>query len=111
MVIESTIFVRFRFEGFHQWLGAPEEVDFLRRRHRHEFHVEAEFKVEHDDRDIEFILMKREMMKATKLTQEGLETNQWSCERWAREILLQWDRCVSVRVSEDGENGAMARRR
>lgn len=101
------IVVRTRFEGFHQWKEAPEEVAFLRELHRHEFHVEVFVEVTHHNRDVEFILLKRQVNKLIEETQATLadRVHLWSCERWAEHIGTSIDGCTFVAVSEDGENG------
>lgn len=101
----TRIFSRTRFEGFHCWPNAPDEVAFLRANHRHEFHVRAWKIVRHDDRDVEFILFKRVLDRAIKAIQTTQDVRHWSCEKWAATIgqLVEAD---SVEVSEDGENGA-----
>lgn len=97
------VVVRFRFEGVHSWPDCPlQDVAFLRDPHRHEFHVEAVKLVEHEDRDVEIIMLKRAMQVWCQAFR-GPHT--MSCESMARQLvdafLLQ--RC---RVLEDGENGA-----
>lgn len=101
------VFCTTRFEGFHSWDDAPSEVAFLRDRHRHEFHVELAVEVDHDDRDIEFIMLKRAL---ESYIEEVIQDRDWSCEQfaeaiadWAAEKYGQPARCE---VSEDGENGA-----
>ena len=42
---------------------AFEQVKFLRDEHRHIFWFECEKVVHHDDRDVEFIMFKREITK------------------------------------------------
>lgn len=110
---KSFIWVTFQREGIHCYPAAGvlprlEDVSFLAYPHRHIFHVRVELEVKHDDRDVEFILFKREL--------EGLYSNgtmqldHKSCEMIAREI---WgyvqdnypSRDCRVEVSEDGENG------
>lgn len=59
----------------------------------------------HDDRDVEFILLKREVEQAIR-DQNGVGTDGWSCERWARHLVESLD-LVRCEVSEDGENGAV----
>ena len=102
------VFCRTSFEGFHCWPDAPDEVGFLRFRHRHTFHVEVKVGVVHGDRDVEFILLKRDVDGFIKETLKG-DTSNWSCERWAAEILERFD-ADEVTVSEDGENGATVQR-
>jgi hypothetical protein len=83
-------------------------VAFLRERHRHVFHVRGELEVTHTDREVEFILLKRELERVIASI-NGETTLEWSCEHWALYLLgaLQLDR---VEVSEDGENGAIVER-
>lgn len=70
--------------------------------------MRAELAVSHDDREVEFILLKREIERVIAGV-NGAKTELWSCETWARYVLdaLQLDR---VEVSEDGENGAVVER-
>jgi len=97
--------VTFTFEALHRWPEAPDDVAFLRSLHRHVFHVKATKRVQHTDRDIEFILLKRAMLAAVGelLAAGGTET--WSCEAYAVNLLHTFD-LASCEVSEDGENGA-----
>ena len=102
------VFITTSFEGFHCWPDAPDEVAFLRDRHRHIFHVRLEAEVGHDDRDIEFILLKRAVDEEIKrvLSSNDPKRRSWSCESWARHLLEEFD-ATFVEVSEDGENGAI----
>jgi len=109
--ITRSIYVTFRFEGYHRWPEAPDEVAFLRDLHRHVFHVRADIEVFHDDRDIEFILEKRRLQK---LFDEGQNSDYRSCEMLGEEIVVDilgehGSRLITVEVSEDGENGAVVR--
>jgi hypothetical protein len=109
MTISSTIFVTFQKEGIHRYPLAPKEVEFLRHPHRHMFHFRVEMEVFHDDRDVEFIMWKREMEKL--YSDSTLQLDYKSCEMLARELLeynlkAYPDRNLAVTVSEDGENGA-----
>ena len=52
------IWVTFRKEGIHKYPDAPDGVEFLKYPHRHIFHFRVELEVFHDDRDVEFILLK-----------------------------------------------------
>jgi len=110
MITNRTIFVQFTKEGIHCYPDAPGGVEFLRNPHRHIFHFKATVSVQHNDRDIEFILFKREL--------EGLynygvmEIDHKSCEMLAEELINYIvkgypGRQVAVEVSEDGENGAI----
>ena len=46
-------------EMFHAYPMAPKGVEFLKSLHRHIFKFKVYIEVEHNDRDIEFILFKR----------------------------------------------------
>lgn len=107
----TSIVVRTRFEGIHRWQSAPDEVAFLRDFHRHEFHVELEMEVHHEDRELEFILVKRALDRF--IDESGLkDPSPRSCETIAKRI-ISWakqtyglGRNISCGVFEDGENGA-----
>lgn len=104
------IYVQFRKEGIHAYPEAPEGVEFLRYPHRHEFHFKVAIEVFHDDRDIEFILFKREL---ESLYGDGtLQLNSKSCEMLCDDLLdyvvqKYPHRAIKIEVSEDGENGAV----
>ena len=108
------IFVTTQFEGMHRWKDAPEEVSFLREYHRHIFHVRFEVEVTKEDRDIEFILLKRELNKLVETLFVGAKLDE-SCESIAKKIadfMTRENRLCAGRgavceVSEDGENGAV----
>jgi hypothetical protein len=109
-VSKKFIFVTFQKEGIHRYPDAPEGVEFLRNPHRHMFHFRVDIEVFHDDRDIEFILFKREL---EALYSEGtLELDYKSCEMLSDDLAdyIQQnypDRELKIEVSEDGENGAV----
>jgi hypothetical protein len=100
------VFAQTRFESFHCWPDAPSEVSFLKSRHRHEFHVKVYVRVNHSDRDVEFITLKRKVDETIR-NLLVFDTSTWSCEKWANEILGLIRNCYRVEVSEDGENGAI----
>lgn len=116
MYQRTYVSVKTQFEGLHQWKDAPDEVGFLRDLHRHLFKVEVSVEVKHDDREIEFFILRRDVdsiiqgylcvqERAARLPIVG------SCEMVAREILEglidKYDgRTLIVAVSEDGENEA-----
>lgn len=110
------IFITTQFEGFHRWKDAPESVGFLRDIHRHIFHVKVTASVTHAERDIEFILFKREVEEIIQRIQADEDTSQplsdWSCETWAKAILTAlrdrgYNNKMTCEISEDGENGAV----
>ena len=101
------IYITTQFEGYHCWPDAPAEVNFLRHRHRHMFHVKVEMEVHHDDRELEFFLVKRYVDTILPSKELGVQ----SCEMIATHILhamqLRYgSRWCKVTVNEDNENGA-----
>ena len=107
------IWVTFQKEGIHKYPAALEDpaladVSFLGYEHRHIFHFRVSIDVFHNDRDIEFIQFKRWL---ESLYSGGtLFLNYKSCEMMADDLYVQIasrypDRCVTIEVSEDGENG------
>ena len=103
------VVVKFQFPGFHCWPDAPEEVAFLRNRHRHIFHCEVAIQEVNDDRDIEFFLFKKELESGIPFYITGEND---SCEMIAQRIkgMVEKDhpgRIVMVSVYEDNENGAI----
>ena len=112
--MRTYVVVRLQVDGMHNFPAAREifpEVGFLADRHRHIFHFEVKKEVFHDDRDVEFIMFKRDIQDYLKQMYYKPETRTHefgpkSCEMLAKEILNQFD-CVSVSVWEDLENGAI----
>jgi hypothetical protein len=103
----KSIWVTWRREGIHNYPDAPQGVEFLKYDHRHIFHFRVEVEVFHDDRDIEFILFKRELENEF----QGGMMNHKSCEMLATElvdyVVKEYpNRSVTATVSEDGENGS-----
>lgn len=101
------IWITTSFEGIHKYPDAPEEVYFLRNDHRHMFGVKIYIEVMHDDRDIEFIIFKRQIDKFIK---EKHNLDFKSCEMIADEIYYYVsskypNRKIKIEVNEDGENG------
>lgn len=114
------VFCTLQIEGTHNWPSCPfDEVAYLRDPHRHVFHIKAHKPVFHDDRDVEFIMLKhkiqkfligkywsgytpREEFSGTAVCEFG----SMSCEMIAQELIEVFDlsRCE---VSEDNENGAI----
>ena len=109
MNIKKYIYVTFQKEGIHCYPDAPEGVEFLKHPHRHMFHFDVQIEVFHDDRDIEFILFKREL---EGLYSDGiLQLDYKSCEMMAMDLHKYindkyQNRDVILDISEDGENGA-----
>lgn len=113
----KSIWVTFQKEGIHLYPQAATHpslasVSFLGWPHRHMFHFRVELEVFHDDRDVEFIMLKREL---EQLYGDGiLVLNHKSCEmicdELAEYIMDKYPRRdLQITVSEDGENGATGR--
>jgi len=107
--MNTTVWCTTRFQALHSWKGAPDECSWLRNEHLHTFFVRAEVRVTHDDRDVEFILLSREIDEHIARTLDGLAPD-WSCEMWASGVAAYLDgkgrSVVSVSVSEEGIYGA-----
>lgn len=99
------VWITDRFEAWHRWLNAPDQVGFLRDWHRHMFHVKVGVPVVGLDREVEFFILKGKLAAVLDDCYRG-EWFEKSCEMIATE-LLDAMRASFVEVSEDGENGAM----
>lgn len=115
IITRTTIWVTFQREGIHRYPAATnlKGVEFLASDHRHIFHFRVELQVFHDDREVEFILFKREL--EALYSKDLLQLDHKSCEMIAKDIFNYLDdspiyggrsRYVDIQVSEDGENGA-----
>ena len=108
--VSTQVLVKTQFEGFHFWGTAPDEVAFLRDVHRHIFYVEVLMTVEHSDRAVEIIMLKRHVDKICSSLTAIIEQNGLSCEDIAHHIAKTLiskyipDTCI-VQVLEDNENG------
>ena len=107
IIAQRYIVIQFQVTGFHHWPSAPEEVAFLRQRHRHVFHYKVFLNVEHNDRDLEFTLLKEELKQVVEVGYKG-EFGTRSCEQLA-EDLGNWCfkndlKPLTIEVWEDGEN-------
>jgi hypothetical protein len=113
------IWVTFRKEGIHKYPAAATDpalatgdrydVSFLGYPHRHIFHFTVAIEVFHNDRDLEFIQVKRWLEDL--YNQGTLELDFNSCEMISDALYEQIatrypGRDVEITVAEDGENGA-----
>jgi hypothetical protein len=116
---DRKIWVTFQKEGIHCYpaaatdpllaTGDEYDVSFLGTPHRHIFHFRVWLDVFHNDRDVEFIQLKRWLIG---LYSTVLELNYKSCEMIADDLYQQIaekypNRSVWIEVSEDNENGAL----
>ena len=109
-MIKKWIEVTFQKDGIHMYPLAPEGVEFLRFPHRHMFYFRVKVEVFHDDRDIEFILFKRDLEDL--YNNQTLQLDHKSCEMMADDVIRYIQnaypgRDVTVSVFEDNENGAI----
>lgn len=109
MTIKTYIKVRTQFEGFHYYPNAGQidpRIKFLEHEHRHMFKVEVKISVTHDDRELEFFLVK---WKLNEFITES-KMNHKSCEMIGKDVLAHLiseyggTREYEVVVSEDGES-------
>lgn len=134
--IRARVVCQWRQEYFHFWEEAPEDLAYLRNKHRHELHIRVELEVFAFDREIEFIALKDDLdlffQRAIAGTQvlptydEDPESptewgrmhgrifrNEASCEEIASFLgeylrrTYDYRRESIVEVLEDGENGAV----
>ena len=111
--MRTNVIAKLELEGLHNWPDAKKvfpEVAFLSDIHRHKWYITAKKKVNHDDRDIEFIMFKRDIEEylRSKYYKEDYRSHFFgakSCEMLATEILDLFG-CCYVSVFEDNENGA-----
>ena len=62
-IFKTNVIAKLEIEGLHNWPAAQgvfPEVGFLSNMHRHKWFITAKKRVHHDDRDVEFIMFKRE---------------------------------------------------
>lgn len=104
---DMEVFAHNEFEAVHAWPDCPiEEVNYLRDRHRHVFHIDSYKTVNHDDRDTEFIVLKHRVQEQLEEWYPDRELGSTSCEMLAIRLIGAFglSKCM---VSEDGENGAV----
>ncbi len=109
--MQKYIWITTNFEGFHAYQDAPEEVSFLRNKHRHTFYAKVFIEVCHNNRDIEFIIFKRFI---NKLIDAMNKDDLGSCEMIADYIYegvasTYLGRGVMIEISEDNENGCLCK--
>jgi hypothetical protein len=56
--MKASIIIALDIEGFHHYPNAPEEVNFLSHRHRHQFKIKIGFFVSDLNRELEFFLLR-----------------------------------------------------
>lgn len=106
-----SIIVRTQFDFAHRYENATGDFHYLKNLHRHKFFVEIEVEVGHDDREIEFLALKKEIDKYISQCCDGKWKDTMSCEMMCKELFKQivhlygLDRKISISIFEDNENG------
>ena len=111
--MKTNVIAKIEIEGLHNWPAAQgvfPEVGYLANMHRHKWFITAKKKVNHDDRDVEFIMFGRDIEQYLgnryyNALSRTHEFGPMSCEMLAKEIMEEFD-CEYVSVFEDNENGA-----
>lgn len=112
METKTFIVVNIVQEGVHQWRDCEiEEVKYLMNLHRHNFYIKVKKEVSHDDRDIEIIKFKKQIInylhkRFWNMEMQLLDFQLLSCEQIAKIIYNKFE-CSLVEVLEDNENGAI----
>ena len=109
--MKTYIKVKNQFEGIHCYKNAPESASFLRSPHRHIFYVTTKISVTHDDRELEFFIVKHRIIELLSEVVNELGINM-SCEQIAKSLItklqsIYGNRYYQVEVSEDNENSAV----
>lgn len=110
------VVVRFRLPGTHCWPTCDiPQVDYLQHKHRHVFHFECRAEVQHNDRQLEFMVLRNRLVKDLQMCfgndkDEALNFDWRSCEALAQYLLNKFAFLSQVSVFEDGENGAVLTR-
>ena len=111
--MKKTVITKNHVEGFHNYPDAPKDVSFLAHNHRHVFHVECGFEVSHGNREIEIFNMQFQIDEYfAHLYGVPAKFCAMSCEMIAEKMLCDFahHNCVYVKVTEDGEGGAIVQR-
>ena len=111
--MKTNVIVKLQVDGIHCWPDAEEvfpEVGFLSDPHRHMFHITCKKRVNHDDRDVEFIMFKRDIIEYLNFKyydedKRCLLFGSKSCEMISRELYEEFG-LEYCSVFEDNENGA-----
>ena len=104
--------------GTHNWPNAEEvfpEVGFLSHEHHHDFNISVECDVNHHDREIEFIMLRVELMKFIDQKWPGKYIKKFgpfSCEQIGQVIQTHMENIYGMRnwtieVFEDNIQGAI----
>jgi hypothetical protein len=110
--LSKHVWVTFQRKGYHFYGAAPDDVAYLRGRHRHLFKFRVKIQVWHEDREIEFHQFQNQI--ESWYDDGALDLDHRSCEMIADDLYLRLAEkygshnpreCI-IEVSEDGECGA-----
>ena len=131
------IWCTFSVIGFHKYKSSPKDVKYLRQEHRHKFNFKVSVEVTHENREIEFHMLRRDCIIILKTEfSRDIDTDEFdfegcSCELIADQIMQrllrsdlynkdikdnfsefveQHGRQIFIAVDEDGENGGSVTR-
>jgi len=114
MKIKKMIWVTFQKAGYHYYPEAAttpnlKDVEYLQHRHRHLFKFRVQIEVFHNDRDLEFIMVKEycESLFNGKLDINGNSVEMLADTLYANLAEKYPNRDMTIEVSEDGENGCI----
>ena len=100
-----------QFEGVHKYPKAPKVVKHLRNDHRHTFKVIVHIEVKHDNRELEFFMVKDFL---DKIAQNHKNLDFRSCEMindfFYKVLSYKYgkDREYIIETSEDGQRSAVS---
>jgi len=101
------VYAHNEFEATHRWPDCDiEEVSYLKNEHRHIFKINSYKVVDHNNRDIEFIVLKHRVNDWLEKTYPSHKLGHVSCEMLAIQLIKEFGLSM-CEVSEDGENGAV----
>ena len=103
--------VKNQFDDLHCYPNAPEQVNYLRNLHRHTFMLTSTIQVFHEDRELEFYMVK-DFIDTIIHSLKTIQISK-SCENIASFVLTELknkygnNRYYKVTCSEDGWNEAI----
>jgi hypothetical protein len=116
---KTSIWCTLQLDGIHSWDDIPQDslddVQFLRNDHRHMFGFKCYARVDHSNRDLEFITLKRQIhhflhQRYYDGWKKSLIFGSMSCEMIAEVLLTEFEFLYRVDVDEDRENGCIVER-